>query len=70
MHVTMAFKQEQERIVMLSLILSIGLVGYFPQEVFSNYCWTPGVDIYALGMTIIHFLSQKAPSLFSRFIND
>ena len=46
---------------MFSILFSVAFVGYFPQEVFEDNLWTPGVDIYALGMTIIHFVTQKAP---------
>lgn len=69
MHVTMIFLQEQERIVMISFVLPKGLVGYFPQEVFSSHSWTPGVDIYALGMTLMHFITQRRPFLFDSSIH-
>ena len=36
-------------------------IGYFPQEVFTTGKWSTGIDIYALGMTVIHFLTQKPP---------
>lgn len=39
----------------------LAMVGYYPKEVFTDGTWTPGVDIYALGMMLIHFITQKPP---------
>ena len=37
------------------------LVGYFPKEALFDSVWSCDVDIYALGMTIIHFLTSEPP---------
>lgn len=43
--------------------LPLEMIGYFPKEVFAENSWTPAIDIYALGMTIIHFLTNTEPYL-------
>lgn len=39
----------------------IECVGYYPREVLFEEEWTPKVDVYALGMVIIHFITQRKP---------
>ncbi|KNB42031.1 hypothetical protein JH06_4617 [Blastocystis sp. subtype 4] len=36
-------------------------VGYFPKEVFAENDWSCAVDVYALGMVIVHFLTNAKP---------
>ena len=36
-------------------------VGYFPKEALFDRVWSCGVDVYALGMMIIHFLTSEPP---------
>lgn len=36
-------------------------VGYYPKEVLFDEEWTPKIDVYALGMVIIHFVTQRKP---------
>lgn len=36
-------------------------VGYYPREVLFEEEWTPSVDVYALGMMLIHFITQQKP---------
>ena len=36
-------------------------VGYFPAEALFDAEWTCGVDVYALGMMIIHFITSLPP---------
>lgn len=36
-------------------------VGYFPSEALFDAEWTCAVDVYALGMMIIHFVTSQPP---------
>lgn len=44
-----------------SSLLRVANIGYYAPEVFTDGLWTPAVDIYALGMSIIHMLSGCHP---------
>ena len=49
-------------IVCRSIIaLRIDSIGYYAPEVFTDGLWTTAVDIYALGMAVIHLLSGCHP---------
>lgn len=41
--------------------LRIDSIGYYAPEVFTDGLWTTAVDIYALGMAVIHLLSGCHP---------
>lgn len=41
--------------------LCIDSIGYYAPEVFTKGMWTTAVDIYALGMAVIHLLSGCQP---------
>lgn len=36
-------------------------VGYFPSEALFDAEWTCAVDVYALGMMIVHFVTSQPP---------
>lgn len=36
-------------------------VGYYPKEVFVDGSWDSSVDVYSLGMSLVHFLSNAPP---------
>ena len=44
-----------------AIILRIDSIGYYAPEVFTDGLWTTAVDIYALGMAVIHLLSGCHP---------
>ena len=57
----MTFLEEPRRIVVNWEDSWIEYIGYFPKEVFAENNWSCAVDVYALGMVIVHFLTNQKP---------
>ena len=44
-------------------VMRLECVGYYPKEVFADGVWDASVDVYSLGMSLVHFLSNAPPSV-------